>query len=126
MSSFGDFDLDDALDHEPPAPEQVAYRLHSLRLEVDALAGAAELPTWDDLTPAEQSLGLSIGAALVDWLVTHAPDATDAARSLHNVRRFIASSRLPPWDELEPDDRALGVALMALIIGWLQRQGALT
>lgn len=126
MSTFGDLEPDDVFDLEPPAPEQVAYRLHSLRLEVDALAGAAELPTWDDLTAPEQALGLAIGTALVDWLVTHNPDAEQAARSLHNVRRFIASSRLPAWEDLEPDDRALGVALMTLIIGWLQRQGALT
>jgi hypothetical protein len=125
VSDFGDFDVDDAADHEPPAPEQVAYRLHDLRVEVDALAGAEE-PGWDDLTNPERSLALAIGVALVDWLVTHVPDPVDAARALHNVRRYIATSRLPPWDDLDADDQAIGVALMSLIIDWLRRQGALT
>lgn len=125
-AAFGDWDPDDAFDHEPPAPEQVAYRLHDLRLEVDALAGAADLPAWDELSAPEQSLALSIGAALVDWLVTHTPDATAAARSLHNVRRYIASSRLAPWEDLDDADRAVGVALMTLVIDWLRRQGGLT
>lgn len=125
-ATFGDFDVDDALDHEPPAPEQVAYRLHDLRLELDVLAGAAALPTWDELTAPEQDLGLAIGTALVDWLVTHTPDAADAARSLHNVRRYIASSRLATWEELDADDRQIGIDLMGVIIAWLRRQGALT
>jgi hypothetical protein len=124
--TFGDWDPDDALDHEPPAPEQVAYRLHALRMEVDALTGAANLPTWDELTPAEQQLGESMAGSLVTWLAEHDPDDPEqAARSLHNVRRYIASSRLPAWEDLDEDDRQIGVDLMSLILGWLRRQGAI-
>ena len=126
MSDFGDFDPDDAFDTEPPDPEQVAFRLHRLRIEVDALAGASELPQWAELSEPEQRLGKSIGRALVDWLVTHQPTPEHAAESLHNVRRYIASSALPPWADLPPDDRAIGIALMNLIINWLRRQGAIT
>ena len=126
MSTFGDYTADDAYDREPPAPEQVTYRLHALRLEVDALAGAADLPTWDDLTAAEKELALALGATIVAYVVgTDPDDAETLARTLHNARRYVASSRLPAWDDLAPDDRAVGVALMALILGWLARQGAL-
>lgn len=123
---FGDFDVDDAFDHEPPAPEQVTYRLHELRREIDALAGAADLPTWDELTEPEQQLALALGETIVDYIVSAEPDEPEAlARTLHNARRYIASSRLPAWEALDDDDRQIGIALMGLIIGWLRRQGAL-
>lgn len=125
MSDFGDFDPDDAWDTEPPDPEQVAMRLHKLRLEVDALAGHAGLLTWDQLTPPERDLARSIGTSLVDWLVMHPTDAEDAARSLHNVRRYLATTPLAPWEELSDDERSIGISLMQLIINWLKRQGAL-
>lgn len=123
---FGDFDVDDALDHEPPAPEQVTYRLHDLRREIDALAGAADLPTWDELTEPEQQLALALGDTIVGYIISAEPDEPEAlARTLHNARRYIASSRLPAWEALDADDRQIGIDLMGLIIGWLRRQGAL-
>jgi hypothetical protein len=123
---FGDFDVDDAFDHEPPAPEQVTYRLHGLRREIDALAGAADLPTWDELTEPEQQLALALGETIVGYIVSAEPDEPEAlARTLHNARRYIASSRLPAWEALDADDRQIGIDLMALVIGWLRRQGAL-
>jgi hypothetical protein len=122
---FGDWEPDDSLDTEPPAPEQVAYKLHALRREIDALTGPEGL-TWDQLTIQEQQLGVAIGQAIVNYIVMADPDVPeDAARNLHNVRRFLASSTLPPWEDLSPDDRRVGIALMELIINWLQRQGAL-
>lgn len=125
-TDFGDWDLDDAWDHEPPAPEQVAYRLHDLRSEIDAVAGAADLPTWDELEPEAQEMALGIGQVIVDFIVARNPDlAEDVARHLHNARRYLASSRLPAWDELPADDRQIGIDLMQLIIDWLRRQGAL-
>jgi hypothetical protein len=122
---FGDFDVDDAWGIEPPDPEQVAYRLHLLRVEVDAYTNAIGLPTWDELTPDEQEIGLGVGAVVVDYLARHDPDPVDAARSLHNVRRYWASSRLPLWNDLSAEDRTVGIDLMTLILTWLRRQGAL-
>jgi hypothetical protein len=34
MSDFGDFDSDDAVDLEPPDPEQVAMKLHQFRIDI--------------------------------------------------------------------------------------------
>lgn len=126
VSTFGDFEEDDALDHEPPAPEQVTFRLHRLRTEIDALTGASDLPTFDELTAPEQQLALALGDTIVAYIVSHEPDEPEAlARTLHNARRYVASSRLPAWEELPPDDRQIGIELMRLLIGWLARQGAL-
>lgn len=63
MTDFGDFDADDALDHEPADPEQVARRLHRLRLE----RGRESVP-WDELTPAERLLLLGIVEDVLAWL----------------------------------------------------------
>jgi len=124
--TFGDFDVDDALDTEPPAPEQVAYRLHLLRAQVDAYRNAIGLPTWDELTPDEQEVGLGIGEVVVNYVVTHhAAGPEGLARTLHNVRRYWARSPLATWDQLKHDERAVGVDLMSLILGWLRRQGAI-
>jgi hypothetical protein len=123
---FGDFDVDDALDVEPPAPEQVTYRLHRLRIEIDALTGAHDLPTFDELSPSEQQLALALGETIVAYIVSAEPDEPEAlARTLHNARRYVASSRLAAWEDLPADDRQIGIELMALLIGWLRRQGAL-
>ena len=125
--TFGDWDAEDALDHEPADVEQVTFRLHRLRNEIDLLAGAHDLPTFDELPPESQEMALGIGDVIVRWIAEHEPDDPEAvARYLHDARRYVASSRLPTWDALSPDDRRVGIDLMALLIGWLQRQGALT
>lgn len=127
MSDFGDFDVEDAFDREPADPEQVSFRLHRLRNELDLLAGASDLPTFDELEPDAQTMALAIGDAIVGWIATHDPDdPEDVARYLHEARRYVASSRLPRWEELAPDDRRVGIEIMALLISWLARQGALT
>lgn len=122
---FGDFDPDDAYDHEPPDPEQVAYRLHLLREEIDHLGGGTNVQNWDGLSPGEQTLARAIATQLVYWLLTHNPEPEEAAESLHNVRRFLNPSALPAWDDLNEDDKSIGIHLMTLIINWLRRQGAL-
>ncbi|MET0415645.1 MAG: hypothetical protein ABW022_06455 [Actinoplanes sp.] len=61
--SFGDFDPDDAYDREPADPEQVARKLHALR-HSEALEGAS----WEELTPAQQTLLVLIVARLLAWL----------------------------------------------------------
>lgn len=122
---FGDWDPDDSVDHEPPDAEQVSMRMHQLRVEIDALTGALSLATWDDLSVPERYLATAIGQALVDWLVSNDPTPEAAANALHNVRRYIATSPLLPWDQLSDGDRQVGISLMTLIIDWLKRQGAL-
>lgn len=126
MSDFGDFDDDDAFANEPPDPEQVTYKLHQLRIELDVLAAGHGLPTWDDLSGGEQDMALGIGALIVKYILDNEPeDAESLARTLHNARRFVATVPLPPWDDLDGDDKAVGIALMDIILGWLRRQGAL-
>lgn len=126
VSTFGDWDAEDAFDTEPPDDEQVTYKLHDLRLALDQLAGSHELLTWDELTENEQAMALGIGRMIVDYIVRHEPEIPEQlARTLHNARRFVATSRLPEWEQLDDDDRAIGTALMSAILDWLERQGAL-
>ena len=125
--AFGDWEPADSLDREPPAPEQVTYRLHRLRIEVDALAGAAELPTWDELDVEERTIAMSMGATIVAYIVSRGPtvDPGDVARHLHGARRYVATMRLPAWDDLDPGDRRIGIEMMAVIVAWLREEGAL-
>jgi hypothetical protein len=124
---FGDIEPADAYSAGVgPAVEQVAMRLHELREYLDSVAGEHGLLRWDELTPAEQQLALAIGDVIVTHLAGHEPDAAeDSARNLHNVRRYWASSRLPAWEDLPPDDRQVGIDLMSAIINWLAREGTL-
>src|SRR5262245_66272369 len=86
-----DIERADTWDAEPIiAPEQVARRLHKLRVEVDALGGS-DTPRWDDLTEPEQTLALAIGQVVVDWISareTDNPALTD--EQIHNVRLFLS------------------------------------
>jgi hypothetical protein len=126
VSDFGDWEPDDAWDREPPDPEQVTYKLHDLRLALDQLAGDQGLPTWDELTADEQEMAMGIGRMIVDYILAREPELPDdLARTLHNARRFMATSRLPEWEQLDADDRQIGIALMSTILDWLRRQGAL-
>ena len=63
MSDFGDFDEDDALDHEPADPEQVARKLHRIR-EREGF----EIVDWDHLEPGERLALVAIIARLLAWL----------------------------------------------------------
>lgn len=124
--TFGDWNADDSFDTEPPDEEQVTYKLHALRVAIDQLVGEHELPQWDDLSAGEQSMAHGIAGVIVRYIVDHEPeDPEQLARTLHNARRYVATSPLPPWDELPPDDRRIGIDLMAIILDWLRRQGAL-
>ena len=126
MSDFGDWDPDDAFDREPPDDDQVTYKLHELRIALDQLAGAQDLPGWDDLAPSAQAMARGIGHMIVDYIVAHEPETPEElARTLHNARRYVATSPLPAWDDLPADDRQVGIDLMAVILRWLERQGAL-
>lgn len=126
MSDFGDFDPDDAYDKEPPDVEQVTYKLHALRRALDDLVGTFDLPVWDDLDPEAQAMAIEIGRAIVRYIIEREPeDAEQLARTLHEARRYVATSPLPPWEALPADDRQVGIDLMAIILAWLDRQGAL-
>lgn len=61
--TFGDFDPDDAVDHEPADPEQVAIRLHELRKRE-----GFEVQAWQDLTPADRGALVQMIAVLLAWL----------------------------------------------------------
>ena len=63
MSDFGDFDPDDALDVEPADPEQVARRIHRLRLE-----RGFETVQWDGLSPAVRERLVGIVVDVLAWL----------------------------------------------------------
>jgi hypothetical protein len=63
MSFFGDFDPDDALDHEPPDPVQVAIKLHRYTREFDP-----DIPDWDDLSDEEKAIGIAVMLRLISWL----------------------------------------------------------
>lgn len=63
MSSFGDYDDSDAVDTEPPDPEQVARKLHRIR-EREGF----EIADWDHLEPGERLALIAIIARLFAWL----------------------------------------------------------
>jgi uncharacterized protein (DUF849 family) len=61
---FGDFDEDDAFDPSEPADnEQVARKLHEVRLD-----NGFEDTTWDSLALDEQTVRIVIIAAVLGWL----------------------------------------------------------
>lgn len=122
---FGDWDDDDAFGTEPADPEQVTYKLHQLRLAIDDLVGSHDLPLWDDLGPDAQEMAMAIGRAIVQYILEHEPETgEELAKTLHEARRYVATSPLPPWEDLPADDRQVGIDLMQLILNWLTRQGA--
>lgn len=61
--AFGDYDEDDALDHEPADPVQVAIKLHRLRRD-----NGLEGPSWDDLTEVQRAVLIAIIGHLLAWL----------------------------------------------------------
>jgi hypothetical protein len=126
VTDFGDFDLDDAWGVEPPDEEQVTYKLHELRLAIDDLVGSHDLPRWDDLGPDAQEMARALGRAIVQYIIDFEPETGEQlARTLHEARRYVATTPLPAWDDLPPDDRQIGIDLMDIILEWLRRQGAL-
>lgn len=64
MTGFGDFDPADAYDPSPADPEQVARRLHRLRVGHGLEAGYA----WEDLTGAQRAARVAVVVALLAWL----------------------------------------------------------
>lgn len=124
---FGDIEADDAYSQGAIADSsQVAFRLHEIRAYIDALTGSEYTPAFEALDPAEQSIALSIGGVIVQWLIDIDPDDPEkVALHLHNVRRYWSGNKLPAWADLPPEDRQVAVALMSAIIEWLRREGTL-
>lgn len=124
MSTFGDIELADVWDQDPTiAPEQVAYRLHELRVEVDMFGGEAT-PRWEDLDDETRELAHAIAVVIVAWIVAREPDNPAlTARRIHDVRVFLSGGVVRPWDALAPDEQQIAIDLVDLIIDWLEREG---
>jgi hypothetical protein len=60
---FGDFDNDDALDTAEPDPEQVARKIHRLRVLRNR-----EMVDWDSLSDEDRATLIDIVAHLLAWL----------------------------------------------------------
>jgi hypothetical protein len=63
--TFGDFDVDDALDTEPADAEQVARKLHELRLRAEV---ADDGRSWDELEGDERGVRIEVLVVLLAWL----------------------------------------------------------
>jgi hypothetical protein len=61
--TFGDWEEDDSFDLEPADPEQVARKLHRLRLD-----RGREPLEWDALGDVERSVLIDIIAGLLAWM----------------------------------------------------------
>lgn len=116
--NFGDFDIDDAWADEPADPEQVAMRLHELRIYLEEAAGD-DLAAWDALSEGERAVCITIGTRLI----ASAKDNPDSVpQDVHEAVIFF--SQQPEWADLDDASRAVGVALMDDILMWFARQGS--
>lgn len=124
MSMFGDIEESDVWDTTPlVAPEQVAMRLHKLRVEVDQLVGRNTV-SWDYLDAESRQLAHAIAVVLVDWIATRESDNPAlTARRIHEVRVYLSGGVVRAWDALAPDERQIAIDLITLIIRWLEREG---
>ena len=94
MSTFGDLELDDVWDNAPPAPEQVAYRIHRYRRYLGRLAGADPGDFYDQ-TRREQDDAMSVAADVVDWVDVNPPShRADLAEAIHGFRQHDGTR---PW-----------------------------
>ena len=121
---FGDIEEADVWDAEPLiAPEQVAMRLHRLRVEVEQFVGQ-DGPQWDDLDDEQRELALAIAVVMVRWIAEREPDNPAlTAQRIHEVRVYLSGGVVRDWDELPGDERQIAIDLVTLIIRWLEREG---
>ena len=115
---FGDIELADVWDADPTIdPLQVARRLHSLRVQVDLLAGR-QLAPWHDLSTVERDRLTEFAHVIVDRIHEREPDNPALlARRVHEERTIQS------WDDLSPDEQQIAIDLMDLIVDWLEREG---
>jgi hypothetical protein len=120
---FGDIEEDDVFAAEgEPAPEQVAIRLHEEQEDLQSLVNKTLVP-WQSLSDEDQQVAYDIAAALVQRIAEDR-DAGSLAFWLHELRESI-DDRVPPWDMLTDDEKAVARVLLVLILTWLARQGAI-
>lgn len=119
---FGDFDQDDqfAADGEP-APQQVAFRLHELRMLLEELAGYGSV-RWEDLTPEEQDIGYDLCVFLVP-VILEDPNVDSMTYALHELREVL-DDLVPPWHLLTEEEKVVAQSLMIWTLEWLVKEGA--
>lgn len=123
MSLFGDLELADVFDTAPPAPDQVAYRIHRIRRYLDRLAGT-DPGDFFDMTRREQDRAFDVADDIVTWVADHAPTLrADLPRAVHEFY-FALDPSVPAWDDLAPDLVTVAEAIARELADWLIRQGA--
>ena len=122
MSVFGDIERADTFDADPTiAPEQVAYRLHALRVIVQFLAGRF-LERWSQLGDDERDDALAVGAAVARYVHEREPDNPAVlAEMVHDFRVSREGGRT--WDDLAGDERQIAIDLLDLVLDWLEKEG---
>lgn len=125
---FGDFEIDDEFsDDGEPAPEQVAVRLHELRMLLEELADRVST-RWEDLSPDEQTVGYDIATAMVPVILEDDADIPYLAVWLHELRESLDYLEdtviIPPWHLLTDEERVVAHDLVYMLMEWLVRQGA--
>jgi hypothetical protein len=119
---FGDFEADDAFDHAPPDPFQVAMRIHRIRRYLSQLAGD-DIGDFFAMSEDEQAHAITVGEDIVAWVITHDPNQkAQLARIIHESRAY--QEQLPPWAALDPTRRAIAEAIAKVLGDWLIREGA--
>jgi hypothetical protein len=116
---FGDIELADAWDDTPTIdPLQVARRLHTLRHQVDLLAGVVRTPPWHEIGDVERGRLTDFAVVIVDYISIREPDNPALlARRIHEERSAEA------WDDLAPDEQQIAIDLCDLLVEWLEREG---
>ena len=96
-ADFGDIETADAWDADATiAPEQVTYRLHELRAEVERLGGG-DAPAWDDLDADSQTLALAIGTVVVEWIAEREPDNPALTVDAYTTCACTCHARRADW-----------------------------
>ena len=118
MSTFGDIERADTWDADATiAPEQVAYRLHRIRQQIEVLVGRPTV-RFRDLSDQDQTRLMHFGELLASQLRTKEPDNPALiAQTIHD----ILDER--KWDALTGDERQIAVDIIDLIVTWLNKEG---
>jgi len=122
MTDFGDATLEDQFCSEgDPDPLPIAERLHELRSALRVLAGLSPLPLWVLYT----ARAIEVDAMTVALVGLTFGSADSFAERLHEARRMIAEPTLPPWDDLNVEERNVAAFLALSLVQWLIVEGSL-
>jgi hypothetical protein len=82
---------------------------------------------WWELDDGERLIGVHIAERLAERLVTPAglTPARDLARFVHQLRHSLEPDTTPAWNDLDRDDMATAVEIMAGVIERLEAEGTL-